>query len=333
MIKKKRTTISDVADYVGVHKTTVSRALNNPGRISKELSVKIKNAVIELNYIPNQAARSLHLDYSNTIALLIPSFVNMVFDDVITGVKSVTDKHGYALMVGTSTYSELGEETIVESYIQQSVDGIILTSTRHTERTINMLNSAGLPVAEIMNMSDAPFDINYGVDQEAAAADITRYLVDKGHRRIVFCSLLLDSRATLRKKGCQRVLKEAGLDASMSLYSKAQASFQTGAELLAQVLQTWGLVDAVFFVSDELAAGAVMECHRRGLNVGKEISICGFNDLEMAKSIYPSLSTVATPRKEMGELAAKGLVDLIEGTEVIDPIRTFPYELKARDSA
>ena len=130
MKKKKRTTINDVADFVGVHKTTVSRALNNPGRISKELSQKIRNAVTQLNYIPNQAARSLHLNYSNTLALLIPSFVNNVFNDVITGVKSVADASGYSLMVGTSTYDKDEEEKVVESYIQQSVDGFILTSTQ-----------------------------------------------------------------------------------------------------------------------------------------------------------------------------------------------------------
>lgn len=333
MNKKKRTTINDVADYVGVHKTTVSRALNNPGRISKELSQKIKNAVTQLNYIPNQAARSLHLNYSNTLALLIPSFVNNVFNDVITGVKSVADESGYSLMVGTSTYDKNEEEKVVESYIQQSVDGFILTSTQHTERTLSILRSANVPVAEIMDVSENPFNINYGVDQESAAAEITKHLVAQGHKRIAFCSLALDSRATLRKRGWSQVLLDVGLDDSMAVHFDTQASLNTGAELLSEVLRRWGRVDAVFFVSDELAAGAIMECHRRSLNVGSEISICGFHDLEIAASVYPSLSTVSTPRRQMGELAAKGLVDIIEGVEVVDPIRTFPYEIKIRDSA
>ena len=106
---KKRTTISDIAAHLGIHKTTVSRALKDSSSISKALSLKIKKAAKDLNYIPNRAAQSLSIQNNKTIALLLPSFGNNVFNDVVSGVKAVADELGYALMIGDATYSELGE--------------------------------------------------------------------------------------------------------------------------------------------------------------------------------------------------------------------------------
>ena len=331
--KKTRTTISDVAKHAGVHKTTVSRALKDSSSISKKLSLKIKKAAKELNYIPNRAAQSLSARNNKTIALLLPSFGNNVFNDVVLGAKSVADEMNYSLIIGDSTYSELGEERVIESYIQQAVSGFILTSTRHTAHTVKMLNASEAPVAEIMDISESAFDLNYGVDHKQAAADMTQYLIAKGRRRIAFCSLFLDWRAVLRKQGWEKALHDANLSSDLSIQSRAPASFQAGAELLIAALQKWPDLDAAFFVSDELAAGAVMECNRRGIKPGYGIDICGFNDLSFAKTLYPSLTTVHTPRKEMAELATRSLISLIEGKTVNEPIKTLPYEMKIRETA
>jgi LacI family gluconate utilization system Gnt-I transcriptional repressor len=333
MAKKTRTKISDVADYLGVHKTTVSRALNNSSGISKSLAQKIKQAARELNYIPNRAAQSLSADSNRTIALLLPSFGNNVFNDVMLGVKAVADKMNYSLMIGDSTYTELGEERIVESYIQQAVSGFILTSTRHTQETRKMLLATGTPVAEIMDISSEPFDINYGVNNELAAKEMTQYLINKGRRNIAFCSLFLDWRALLRKQGWSSALYEAGLSSELCIASRAEPSFQAGAELLSEALHKWPDLDALFFVSDELAAGAVMECNRRGIKPGRDINICGFNDLSFARSIYPSLTTVSVPRRKMAEMATASLIALIEGEEVEKTNTILPFELKIRETA
>lgn len=332
-VKKSRTKISDVANQLGVHKTTVSRALNNSSGISKSLALKIKKAARELNYIPNRAAQSLCADNNRTIALLLPSFGNNVFNDVMLGVKAVADKANYALMIGDSTYTELGEERTVESYIQQNVSGFILTSTRHTEETRKMLLATGTPVAEIMDISSEPFDINYGVNNELAAQSMTQHLIDKGRRNIAFCSLFLDWRAILRKQGWETALDNAGLSAERYVSSRADASFQAGAELLSETLHKWPDTDALFFVSDELAAGAVMECNRRGIKPGKDIDICGFNDLSFARSIYPALTTVSVPRRKMAEMATESLIALIEGEDVEPASQVLPFELKIRETA
>ena len=331
---KKRTTISDIAAHLGIHKTTVSRALKDSSSISKALSLKIKKAAKDLNYIPNRAAQSLSIQNNKTLALLLPSFGNNVFNEVVSGAKTVADELGYALMIGDSTYSELGEERIVESYIQQAVSGFILTSSRHTDETIRMLTTSDAPVAEIMDMSESTFDLNYGVDHFNAAKAMTDYLInEKARRKIAFCSLQLDWRAVLRKRGWEQALYNARLQDDMCLQSRADASFQAGAELLAESLHKWPDLDAVFFVSDELAAGAVMECNRRGIKPGKDIDICGFNDLSFAKAIYPSLTTVFTPRREMAELATRALISIIEGKSVKETSKVFPYEIKFRETA
>ena len=182
-------------------------------------------------------------------------------------------------------------------------------------------------MAEIMDISSEPFDINYGVNNELAAQSMTQHLIDKGRRNIAFCSLYLDWRAILRKQGWATALDNAELSAERYVSSRADATFQAGAELLSETLHKWPDTDALFFVSDELAAGAVMECNRRGIKPGKDIDICGFNDLSFARSIYPALTTVSVPRRKMAKWR-ETLISLIEGEDVEQATKFYPLSLK-----
>ncbi|WP_027695165.1 LacI family DNA-binding transcriptional regulator [Vibrio litoralis] len=330
----KRTTISDVANYLSINKSTVSRAINNPNRVSKELHARVIQACNKLNYIPNVAAKTLASSSSKSILLVVPSFTNTVFPEIISATKLKCEALGYNLLVGDSEYTELGEEKIVKDFLSRNVDGFIFTETIHSWGTVELIKNSACPAVEIMDIIKEPtFDANFGVDQSEAATELTSYLISKGRKNIAFCSTWLDHRAMLRKEAWSECLQKAGLDNHRVINIKHKTSFQSGADALRQILHSWPETDAVFFVNDDMAAGAIMQCQRHGISVGKELDIVGFNDLDYAAVINPRLTTIRTPRVEMAELAVETLVNLLEGKSVEIVKQKIPYKLIIRESA
>jgi LacI family gluconate utilization system Gnt-I transcriptional repressor len=330
----KRTTISDVAEYLGINKSTVSRALNNPNRVSNELHSKIIDACNVLNYLPNAAAKTLASASSKSIVLVIPSFTNSVFSEIISAAKSQCEAYDYNLLIGDSSYTKLGEEKVVENFISRNVDGFIFTETEHSLATQNLLRKANIPAVEIMDHLVKPnFNANFGVDQIAAATELTEYLVAKGRKRIAFCSTWLDKRALLRKTAWETVLEQHGLEHHRFINTKERTSFHNGSDAISEILNRWPDTDAVFFVNDDMAAGAIMQCHRYNIQVGKDLDIVGFNDLDFAEVINPRLTTIHTPRVEMAVKAVETLIALIEGKPCDSLHLAMQYELKIRESA
>ena len=331
----KRTTISDVAEYLGINKSTVSRALNNPNRVSKELHQKVVDACKILSYIPNVAAKTLASSSSKSIVLVIPSFTNSVFPEIISAVKTCCDKAGYSLLIGDSSYTQFGEERVVQNFMSRNVDGFIFTETEHSQATIDLILSSGLPAIEIMDIIDKPtFNANFGVDQTQAAVDLTEFLIAKGRKNIAFCSTWLDRRALLRKSAWENTMESHGLSFHRFINTKERTSFHNGANAISEILAQWPETDAVFFVNDDMAAGAVMQCQRYDIRVGKDLDIVGFNDLDYAEVINPRLTTIKIPRIEMAELAVQTLVSIIESGKRAQKIsKKFAHELIIRESA
>ncbi|WP_413282496.1 LacI family DNA-binding transcriptional regulator [Vibrio sp. MA40-2] len=330
----KRTTIADVAEYLGINKSTVSRALNNPKRVSSELHSKVIDACSVLNYIPNVAAKTLASSSSKSIVLVIPSFTNSVFSEIISATKSRCEKFEYNLLIGDSSYTKLGEEKVVENFLSRNVDGFIFTETEHSLATHDMLKKTNIPAIEIMDSLEKPnFNANFGVDQIGAATALTEYLVAKGRKKIAFCSTWLDKRALLRKTAWETVLEKHGMENHRFINTKERTSFHNGADAISDILSQWPDTDAVFFVNDDMAAGAIMQCHRHDIKVGKDLDIVGFNDLDFAEVITPRLTTIRTPRIEMADIAVRTIIALIEGKKVDCLHETMPFELMVRESA
>ncbi|MFC0322134.1 LacI family DNA-binding transcriptional regulator [Gallibacterium melopsittaci] len=332
---KRRTTIDDIAKALGVNKSTVSRGINNPSLVSQEMRTRIEKMCKKMNYIPNSIAKSLASSSTNSIVLLIPSFSNDVFKEVIDGVKEICDQYNYNLLISDFSYTPLEEQRIIEKYMQQNVDGFILTETYHTQKTIDLLNTAHIPTIELMHIYENPhFLANIGINQYAAAEYLVRFLVnDKQRQHIALCSSWLDSRALLRKMAWEDVLTAHNLPTDRHFTVQGKTSFVSGAEALIEILYQWPDTDAIFFVNDDIAAGAIMECSRRGIKVGKDLDIVGFNDLDFAKVLNPTLTTIATPRFEIGKLGAQTLIQFLSGQTPEQQTIELPFKFIRRQSA
>jgi LacI family gluconate utilization system Gnt-I transcriptional repressor len=314
-VKGKRTTLSDVAQRSGVSAVTVSRVLRHPEMVSNELRAKVERAVAELGYIPNRLASALASARTHIIGVVVPSLTNGVFADYLRALHDIFLPAGFQIIVSNARYSDEEEERAIATLLGHHPEAMIVAGIDQTPRARALLTNAGIPIVQTMEITDTPIDINIGVSQRGAGAAATRYLYDLGHRRIGQISARLDPRSRRRIEGYRQVMDEVGIDDSELLATTPRPStVRLGAELFAELFGRNPDMEALFCCNDDLALGALFECHRRGIAVPSDISIIGFNDLEFCASAFPSLSTVAIPRYEMAARSANITLDLIRGS-------------------
>jgi LacI family gluconate utilization system Gnt-I transcriptional repressor len=311
--KRRRKTLSDVAAHAGVSPVTVSRALRNPEMVSADLRQRVATAVQELAYIPNQLASALASSRTHRIGVIVPSLTNGVFGDYLRAIHDVFVPAGLQVLVLNSGYVAGMEETAIATMLGQHPEAMIVTGVDQTETARRMLREAAIPVVQTMEIPDAPIDVSIGLSQRDAGYAATRHLIDLGHRHIAQMSVPLDARARQRLSGYRDAIGEAGLEPITTSIERA-SSFPLGAELLAGLRRRRPEMTAVFCGNDNLALGAMFEAQRLGLKVPDDISIIGFNDLEFSATAFPGLTSVATPRYDIGRRSGEILLEIIRGS-------------------
>ena len=329
-----RTTLASVAAHAGVSTMTASRALNQPELVSAAVRVRVDEAVIALGYVPNRAARALASAQSNVIVVLVPSLSNAVFTAVLDGIQDAVDAGNYQLLIGNTRYSDAEEEKLLGIYLQSNPDGILLSGLSHSPRVEQMLATSGVPVVSMMDLAADKGQLSVGFSQQEAGHTMTRYLIDKGRKRIGFIGAQLDERTLSRAEGYRRAMREAGLaDPRLELMVADASSIALGAELLGRMLASAPDCDAIFCCNDDLAHGAIYQCQRRGIPVPEQLAICGFNDLPASAWMKPSVTTIGTPRYRIGFEAATLLRAAIDGNPPPTTCIDLGFTLMARESA
>ncbi|RWR02410.1 transcriptional regulator [[Pantoea] beijingensis] len=315
-MKKKRPVLQDVADRIGITKMTVSRYLRNPEQVSAALREKIAVALDELGYIPNRAPDMLSNATSRAIGVLLPSLTNQVFADVLRGIEMVTDAAGYQALLSHFGYSQQKEELQLRSLLGWNIDGLILTERNHTPNSLRMIETAGIPVIEMMDCVSPCLDMAVGFDNVEAARQMTQAIIRKGHRHTIYLGARLDERTLLKQQGYERAMREANLEPRSVMMEQA-SSFSAGAMLFGEARRRYPDTDSVFCTNDDLAVGAMFECQRQGLRVPDDIAIAGFHGHDITQVVTPKLATVLTPRERMGQEAAAMLLARIGGDKAV----------------
>jgi LacI family transcriptional regulator, gluconate utilization system Gnt-I transcriptional repressor len=333
--RRKRITLADVAALAGVSAVTASRVLRRPEMVSPALRERVESAVRDLAYVPNQLASALASARTQTIGVVIPSLTNGVFADYLRALHDLFVPAGFQVLVSNSRYSDVEEERAIATILGQHPEAMIVAGIDQTERARHLLRQSAVPVVQTMEITDDPIDINIGLSQREAGRAATEYLLARGYRRIGHTSARLDPRARRRREGYCNEMEAAGIEWTPMLAETPRPStVGLGAELFARILNRVPDLEAVFTCNDDLALGALFECQRRGLRVPDDMAIIGFNDLELCASAYPSISSVSTPRYEMGKLAAEIVLDMIRGSGIRpeNPIIDLGYEIIERQS-
>ncbi len=328
-----RVTLADVASVAGVSPITVSRALRGERAVDPGLVARVKAAADRLGYVPDPAARALASRHSTHVALLIPMLSNALFVDLLEGVQRTLRAAGYQTLIGVTHYDPAEEELLLREQLQNRPAGLLVTGLDRSSTTHALIQKSGVPCVHLMEPPNTPGVSCVGFSQADAAAAMTRHLLDRGRRRIAFAAAQLDPRTLQRLEGWRREMRAAGLHApTLEWLNPAPSSLALGGTMFDQIVSQTPPVDAVFFCNDDLAQGALLAALRLGVAVPRRVAIAGFNDLTGSDQMLPPLTTVRTPRAEIGRAAAGMLLTLMRGESPPATFVDVGYEVVVRQS-
>jgi LacI family transcriptional regulator, gluconate utilization system Gnt-I transcriptional repressor len=328
------TSMKDVARLAGVSTMTVSRAMRAPESVSPRVLAGVQAAITQSGYVPNRIAASLSSNRTAVVALIVPSLRNALYAEMIQGISDVLLRNNLHLMISDSGFDLAEEETLVSEYVAQRVCGIVLHNTKHTQRTIDMLRSSSTACVETGNLVSNPIDMVVSYSNYAAGKAMSEHLLSLGYRKFAFASLAVatSDRLRQRRNGFLAGLRKAGVSIDPALILEVGPGLESGARALGRVVDTDPTVDAVFFAGDVLAAGALFECQRRGLDVPSRIAVAASDDNDLMQNIVPPLTTVAFPRYDIGVRSAELIVARTKGHDIPSPRIDLGFTVMQRGS-
>ena len=330
---KGRTTLQHVAEKAGVSPITVSRALRGERAVAPELVERVRAAADALGYVPDPAARALASRHSNHVAVLIPLLSNTLFVELVENVQSTLRAAGFQTLIGITHYDPDEEEQLLREQLAHRPAGLLVTGFERNEATRRLIDASGLPCVYTMETSDRPGVHCVGFSQQAAGQAVTAHLLAGGARRIAYVGAQLDARVLQRADGWRRCLEAAGChDPALQFLVPEPSSLALGARMFEQVMALPRPPEAIFFCNDDLAQGALLAALRLGIAVPGRVAVAGFNDLPGSDQMVPTLTSLRTPRGEIGSRAAAMLLQLMQGRPVPESCVELPYELVARGS-
>jgi LacI family transcriptional regulator len=310
-------TLEDVARRAGVSTATVSRCLNAPERVTEATRLRVLEAVGQLGYAPNFGARALAARRTNTIGAIIPTMENAIFARGLQAFQEELGAHGFTLLVASSSYRADLEEEQIRTLIARGADGLLLIGHDRPGHVYEYLARRGVPFLVAWVHDPALPSLSIGFDNRASMRDLARRVLDLGHRRIGVISAPQagNDRARERVLGILAEVDRHGLDPACVRLIETPYSIANGATAFRSLMTMAPTPTAVLCGNDVLAAGALTMAHEMGLDVPREVSITGFDDIEIARILSPQLTTVHVPHRAMGREAARMLIALVTGAE------------------
>jgi LacI family transcriptional regulator, gluconate utilization system Gnt-I transcriptional repressor len=330
-----RPRLADVARDAGVSTMTVVRVLRDPGKVAKSTRERVAASLDKTKYTPDLVARALVSRRSGIVGAVVPTLANSLIAEVMQGMTAELALHEQQLIVGASTYSARHEEDLVRSFLSRRVDAIYLTGTSHTPETVKLLKASGVPVVEGGNLPQTPIDLAVGLSNFAAAGSVVAHLLARYGTNLGFLggSTTDNDRMRDRRNGFNKCLARAGIRPDPRYAIEVPISMAGGRLGIGALLALDRPPRAVFCATDVIAAGAVLECRRRSLDVPGDIAIAGYDDLDIASELVPSLTTVRAPRYEIGRKSAQLMHLCLTGNRPKQSIFDLGFVLMARESA
>jgi LacI family transcriptional regulator len=308
-------TVSDVARLAGVSTATVSRTLNAPRMVRSEVRERVTAAVEKLGYIPNDSARALRQNQTRLIGVVVPTLSYALYADFFASLQTTLAKNGYFALLTTSDYDLHVEAEQASKLIRQGAQGLVLVGRLREKRLANLLAVSRIPYVNTYVADAGDSEGAVGFDNAGAVREAVEYLVSLGHRQIAMLSGVTskrNDRAIARLSGFTAAIRSHQLD-SGSWVAEAPYTIEGGRSALRQLFSRELHPTAIVCGSDMLAIGALQECKARSIQVPREMSIIGFDDLEIAAHLDPPLSTVEVPSVEMGKTAGEYIIALCSG--------------------
>ena len=333
ILESARPTLEDVARRAEVSTATVSRTFSAPERVRPALRLKVQRAVEALGYTPHGAARALASQRSHTIGAVIPTLDNAIFATVVQTLQNELFAQGRTLLLAASDYDPARERAQIESLVVRGVDGLMLTGEARAASVHELLARRGIRYVSTYVHHPASPHPTIGFDNRRAMHKLVGYLHDLGHRAFAMVAGITEDndRASERLAGVREALAQKGLRLEAGHLMERPYTMAAGRAALRQLMAQADRPTAVVCGNDVLALGALLEAAALGLSVPEDVSITGFDDLDLAKEIAPGLTTIHAPLEDMGRLTAAYLLGASPGGDGVPHIE-LPAELVVRGS-
>ena len=326
-------TMKDVAVKANVSTATVSRALMNPDKVSQATRNRVEQAAMEVGYLPQAMGRNVKRNESRTILVIVPDICDPFFSEIIRGIEVTAAQNGYLVLIGDCAHQNQQEKTFIDLIITKQIDAMLLLGSR-LPFDASIEEQRNLPPMVMANEFAPELELpTVHIDNLTAAFNAVNYLREQGHQ-LIGCIAGPEEMPLChyRLQGYVQALRRSGITVDPHYIARGDFTFAAGSNALEQLLTLPKPPTAVFCHSDIMALGALSYAKRRGLQIPRDLSIIGFDNISLAEFCDPPMTTVAQPRFGIGRESMLLLLDQLQGHNVSSGSRLLDCELIVRGS-
>ena len=328
------TSIKDVAREAGVSIATVSRVLNDIDVVNEDTKKKVLDAIKKLGYRPNIVARSLKTQRTKTVGILVPDISSGFYPEIVRGAEDVANIYDYNVILCNSDFDVEKEKEYLRVLREKMVDGVIYMSSSLQEEILDIINELNVMTVLVETKDKEESLPSVTIDNTKASKEATNYLLNKGLSKIAFVGAKKDTMNAWgdRYIGYKEALSNKGIAIDESLVYFGGLKVKGGYEAVESFEKANKTYDAVVCASDEIAMGVINALREKGKKVPEDVSVVGFNDNIMSSVFYPKITTIKQPSYDMGSVAMRMLIKLLNKRELDESQFVLDYTLIERDS-
>ena len=318
MKSSKDVTIYDVAKALNISPSTVSRGLKDHPHIRKETRNKIKDLANKMGYQRNKFASSLRKRRTETIGVVVPKLNSYFMAAVIAGMEKITNQGGYGLIISQSQESGKQEKSCISTLFNSRIDGLLISLAYDTENLnhLRMLFNKNIPVVFFDRVAECSGCMSVVIDNFKAGYEAASHLIGQGCRRIVHLGGNLQRNVySERFRGYRQALADNGVKYEKDLIIISELNTQAGLEAAHSMIKMKKRPDGIFTANDTSAVAVICELQKAGVQIPEDIAVVGFNNEPVSQVVQPKLTTIDYPAKEMGEIAAKSLIGILNNSQ------------------
>jgi LacI family transcriptional regulator len=326
MATAKEVTIYDLARKLNISIATVSRALKDDPVISKKTRKKIADLAEAMGYRSNNFARNLRTQRTNTIGVIVPRLNSYFMSTVIAGIESIANSEGYNLIISQSSESAEKETASAKTMFNNRVDGLLVSLAYDTDNTshFDSFIKKNIPLIFFDRIADNLECTSILINNKKAAYEATTHLISLGKKRIVYITATPKRNVYIdRLQGYKEALADQKIGFKQEYVLISNLSQEAGAEAAKTILQMDPLPDAVFVANDNCAVGCMIALKAAGIRIPEDIAFAGFNNDPVSTVVEPNLTTINYPGYEMGQVAARHLINHLNGIAGIQSANTI----------
>jgi LacI family transcriptional regulator len=312
----QQATLADVAKAASVSTATVSRVLNDSKAVSEEIRTRVYSAIRELKYVPNASAKALVTSRTHTVGAIMPTLDHQNFARIVESLQTTIASARYELLLGVTYYDRNTATHQARTMIERGVEALVLVGADHPDELLQVIDEKELPHVLLYVAPDSVPGRNIiGYDNYQSFVTITEYLLGLGHRSFGFIAQAtsFNDRARARREGVITTLADQGIAVKPRHFVEGAWKFEDGMKAFEQIMRTDDPPTAIICGNDYLAVGCVLKAREMGVDIPGDVSITGFDDIDLARLLQPAITTMKVPDALVGEVAGRFFVDVLQG--------------------